>query len=198
VIRNDQVGIHEPNPLTHFPSFQIFPDISPSSSPNLFQCPRFVSPFFLTPCPALPTHCLMMWMIIWRLPLKEQKTHCDRFWCESQLRPTIFTEPFHNGTLWGPRVEPWGTLSLSMTLYLHLTFHGLQVKWMRPNDLYLIIHERNAPIKSYLSLSCYQGNLLTNCCTLVLQSQTCAGVPVFISGNLPPVRLYVPGVKDDE
>jgi len=73
MIRNDQVGIHEPKPLTHFPSFQVFPNIFPSSLPNLFQCPGFVHPFFLTPCPALSTHCLLMWMIIWRLPLRNRR-----------------------------------------------------------------------------------------------------------------------------
>jgi len=100
-----------------FGPFSFLPNIPqyfPSSLPTLFHYPRFFHPFFLTPCPALPTHCVLMWMIIWRLPLKEQETHCDRFWCESQLWPTSFTEPIQGDTLWGPRVDPWGTLSLSL------------------------------------------------------------------------------------
>jgi len=65
MIRNNQVHT---NP-TLWPIFlpsKYSPIFSPSSLPNLSHYPRFVHPFFLTPCPALPTHCMLVtWMIIW-------------------------------------------------------------------------------------------------------------------------------------
>jgi len=176
MIINDQVYTN----LTLWPIFlpsKYSPIFSPLPLSILSQFPRFVHPFFLTPCPALSTQCLLMWMIIiWRLPLKEQKTHCDRFWCESQLWPANFTEPFHHGTLWGPRVileEP--------SLSLHDIVFVFDIPWASDDTKetqrsHLIIHERNAPIKSSLCLSCYQGNLLRNCCNVGAAVFWCSGV----------------------
>jgi len=46
MIRNDQVGIHEPNPLAHFPPFQIFPNIFPLFLTQPLPVPRIRSPVF--------------------------------------------------------------------------------------------------------------------------------------------------------
>jgi len=138
-----QSGIHEPNPLTRFPSFQIFPDIFPSSLPNLFQCPRFVRSFFLTPCPALSTHCLLMWMIIWRLPLKKQKTHCDRFKYDLQVSQNLFIMVHYGDQeliLEEPSLSPWHCICI---------WHSMGFRW----------HERGTTIftSSYMN-AMHQSN----------------------------------------
>jgi len=155
--------------------------------------PRIRSPVFSHSLPRF-VHSMSADVVDDRIMItfEKQKTNCSRLWYESQLWPTIFSEPFHHGTLWGPRVDPWGTLSLSPWHCIFI-WHPMGFRWNERGTAIFTwsymnaMHQSNPISPSLVTRATYWQIVVT----LVLQCQICAGVPVFISGNLPPVCVCV-------
>jgi len=191
MIRNDQVYMN-PNLWPVFPPSKYSPIFSPLPYPTFPSSPDLFTVFFFHSLPRSfdPLYAADVDDRLMNT-FEGQKTHCNRLWCESQLWSTSFTEPIHHGTLWGPRVNPWGTLSL-FPWHCICIWHSMGFRWNERDTTiftwsYMNAMHQSNPISASLVTKVTDWQIVV---TLVLQCHICAGVPVFISGNFPPVCVY--------